>query len=73
MPLVNGVAALTVSSLSLGTHAIQAYYHGDATHDSKYSVVLNQGIINKTDGHHQSVLLDEPRHSGDSVQHRGNG
>ena len=47
-PLVNGVAALTVSSLSLGTHAIQAYYHGDATHDAKYSTVLNQGIITKT-------------------------
>jgi hypothetical protein len=47
VPLVNGVAALTVPSLSAGTHSIQAYYHGDATHDSKYSIVLNQGIINK--------------------------
>ena len=47
VPLVNGVAALTVSSLSLGTHSIQAYYHGDATHDSKYSVGLSQAIVNK--------------------------
>jgi hypothetical protein len=47
VPLVNGVAALTISSLSAGTHSIQAYYHGDANYDSKYSVGLNQGIINR--------------------------
>ena len=47
VPLVNGTATLTVPSLPLGTHAIQAYYHGDATHDSKYSAVLNQEIINR--------------------------
>ena len=73
VPLVNGVAALTVSSLSVGTHTIQAYYHGDATHDSKYSVVLSQAIVNKPTATISLSSSMNPGSVGDSVQRHRNG
>jgi large repetitive protein len=45
--LVNGTATLTFSALpavSAGTHAIQAYYHGDSHYNSSYSAALSQQV-----------------------------
>nr|WP_028161670.1 Ig-like domain repeat protein [Bradyrhizobium elkanii] len=53
-PLVGGLATLTTSALTSGTHAITAVYGGDATNTSSTSSVLSQAV---TQGTTSTVLV----------------
>ena len=44
-PDANGVATYTTSSLTLGTHNINATYSGDATHNPAYASTVVQQVI----------------------------
>lgn len=48
VPLVNGVAALTVSNLGQGTRAITAVYSGDALDQASVSTTLTQTVQSAT-------------------------
>jgi hypothetical protein len=45
VPLVGGVATLTVENLSVGTHTVTASYSGDATHASGTSSAFPQIVL----------------------------
>jgi hypothetical protein len=63
--LVSGVASVSLSSLSLGTHSIVAIYSGDSTYAASTSSAVNQHVLTGTTTGLVSSL--NPSTSGASV------
>lgn len=45
VPVVDGVATYTTSTLNIGTRTVRAAYSGDANHASSTSATINQSIV----------------------------